>query len=107
MFPSNESGWYPKVLTCSATTNAGIKEIWELIKEYEESMKEKGYFIANRQQQNLQWMYDLITYNIHNKFYNKPEVKKNLVTIEEQVETEKLPAIMAAKKLLDLFFKHT
>jgi LAO/AO transport system kinase len=105
MFPSNESGWYPKVLTCSATTNTGIKEIWELIKEYEQHMKPKGYFTSNRQQQNLQWMYDLISYSLHNKFYNEPEVKKNLAIIEEHVETEKVPAITAAKKLLNLFFK--
>jgi hypothetical protein len=50
-------------------------------------------------------MYDLISYSLHNKFYTEPEVKKNLAIIEEQVETEKVPAIRAAKKLLNLFFK--
>jgi LAO/AO transport system kinase len=102
-FSANQSGWYPKVLTCSAVNNTGIKEIWELVEEYEKMMKVKGYFKTNRQQQNLQWMYDSIGYYLRNKFYNHPEVKKNLVTLEEQVETEKVPAIVAAKKLFDLF----
>lgn len=102
MFSANESGWHPKVLTCSAVANSGIREIWELIGEYEKVMKAKGYFYSNRKQQNLQWMHDVISYYLHNRFYSHDEVKKNLGTLEEQVQTEKIPAIVAAKKLLEI-----
>lgn len=103
MFSANETGWYAKVLTCSANNNTGIREIWQLIEGYEKEMKLKGYFESNRQQQNLQWMYDVISYNLRNNFYTHPEVKRHLATFEEQVETGKVPAILAAKKLLRLF----
>lgn len=105
MFPPNESGWYPKVLTCSAMDNSGIKEIWDLICEHETTMKAKGFFKSNRQEQNLQWMHDTISYHLRNDFYNNEQVKSSLPFLEQQVETEKIPAIVAAKKLLDLFLK--
>ncbi|MCU7552331.1 methylmalonyl Co-A mutase-associated GTPase MeaB [Chitinophagaceae bacterium LB-8] len=104
MFPPNESGWYPSVLTCSAINHTGIKEIWELICEFEGMMKVKGFFKSNRQEQNLQWMHDTINYHLRNDFYSNQEVKSSLSFLEQQVETEKIPAIVAAKKLLSMFF---
>jgi LAO/AO transport system kinase len=105
MFPPNESGWYPKVLTCSAMDNTGIGEIWDLICEYEAMMKAKGFFKSNRQEQNLQWMYETINNHLRNDFYSNEKVKSSLPFLEQQVETEKVPAILAAKKLLDLFLQ--
>jgi LAO/AO transport system kinase len=105
MFPPNESGWYPKVLTCSAINNTGIQEIWDLICEHERIMKEKGFFKSNRQEQNLHWMHDTISDHLRNEFYNHDQVRKSITYLEELVETEKMPAIVAAKKLLDLFWK--
>lgn len=103
MFPASDNGWYPKVLTCSAMKNEGIKEIWDMIAEYETSMKAKGYFAANRQTQNLQWMHDVINYHLLNHFYNRHDVKHHLGDYEKKVEAGSMPATMAAKKLLDRF----
>jgi LAO/AO transport system kinase len=105
MFPPNEIGWYPKVLTCSAINNNGIQEIWELICEHERIMKEKGIFKSNRQEQNLQWMHDTINNHLRNDFYNNEQVRSAITYLEQLVETEKMPAIIAAKKLLDLYRK--
>ncbi len=33
LFPVQQSGWKPRVLTCSALQNTGISEIWDLILE--------------------------------------------------------------------------
>lgn len=105
MFPSNENGWYPKVVTCSARNNTGIRETWEIICKHEEVMKANGFFKINRQQQNLQWMHDVIRDHLQNSFYNNGPVKKNLNYLKQEVETEKIPAIVAAKRLLGLFLK--
>jgi LAO/AO transport system kinase len=34
LFPKKTSAWEPQVHTCSALTNSGIKELWEIILEY-------------------------------------------------------------------------
>jgi len=103
LFPCNESGWYAKVLTCSALTNTGIKEIWDMIAAYETTMKENGFFNTNRQKQNLQWMHDVVNYQLQQQFYNHAQVKGSLVNLEQEVESGKIPAIVGAKKLLDMF----
>ena len=103
-FPPNDSGWYPKVLTCSALKNTGIAEIWEMIRDFEKGMKTKGYFESNRQEQNLQWMHDTISYHLQNDFYGNSNVKSALDRLESEVEKGKVPAIIAAKKLLGVFW---
>ncbi|MCW3092603.1 MAG: transport system ATPase [Ferruginibacter sp.] len=103
MFPPNENGWYPKVVTCSAMHNTGIKEIWDIINEHRVNMMANGYFTINRRQQNLQWMHDVIRDHLQNSFYTNELVKDSLKALEKEVETERVPAIVAAKKLLALF----
>ncbi len=104
MFPPSENGWYPQVLTCSALNGAGIPEIWKLIENFQTEMKRKGYFQSNRQQQNVSWMKETISYNLQADFYNNEKIRKLLDFKLQQVESEKLPAITAAKELLDLFY---
>lgn len=105
MFPPNETGWYPKVLTCSAIKGTGIDEIWDLICDYEKLMRAKGFFKSNRQEQNLRWMHDTINYHLQSNFYANEKVRKDIDFLSKQVETEKVPAILAARRLLDMYWK--
>lgn len=105
LFPPNDTGWYPQVLTCSATEGYGMQEIWEMICAYEKQMKQGGYFTSNRQQQNLQWMHESISYHLRTGFYQHPQVQHSLSSLEQQVECGQMPANMAARKLIDLAWK--
>ncbi|MBL7738326.1 MAG: methylmalonyl Co-A mutase-associated GTPase MeaB [Chitinophagaceae bacterium] len=105
MFPPNENGWYPKVVTCSSLNKTGIQEIWDIILQYEEIMKSKGYFQSNRQQQNISWMKEAISYYLQTAFYNTDEVKKMIALKTKEVGNGTTPAIMAAKEMLSLFFQ--
>lgn len=40
LFPAPESGWIPKVLTYSGFYNLGVKEVWDMIYEYIDFVKE-------------------------------------------------------------------
>jgi LAO/AO transport system kinase len=91
------------VLTCSALKNTGISEIWGMIMEYERMMKSQGFFTKNREDQNLQWMHDVIHYHLMQHFYHSHEVKHHLSHLERQVASGKLPATAGAKKILDRF----
>lgn len=102
-FSPNASGWRPKVMTCSAINDEGIDDIWSLICNYEKMMKANGVFKINRQQQNLQWMRDMIFHHLQNDFFAHERVKSNIDELSIQVETGQMPATTAAKKLLDLF----
>ncbi len=100
LFPPAESGWLPKVVTCSALRNTGIEEIWNLISEYRTLTVHNGFFSKKRKEQSLFWMYETINQNLKENFYNNREIKKLLARYEKEVLTDKLSSFMAARLLL-------
>lgn len=103
LYPPAESGWSPKVTTCSALEHEGMEEIWELIQEYISSTKENGYFEAKRNRQARHWMYEAINNRLQDAFYNDARIKKHLDEIEKKVLDGEISSFKAAQKLLDLY----
>ena len=104
LYPETESGWSPKVTTCSALQEEGIADIWDIIQEYFELTKENGYFRDKRNRQAKHWMYDTITNRLTDHFFDNPAVKKEKEKIERKVLNGELTSFKAAHKLLDLYF---
>jgi LAO/AO transport system kinase len=105
LFPSKTPGWKPRVLTCSALENSGIRELWELILEYFNVTKTSGYFDEFRMQQAVIRMDNMIIDFLNNAFYNQEDVKKLRPEIEKQLYNGKITSYKAAVKLLDRYFK--
>lgn len=104
-FPKNPSGWIPQVHTCSARTNTGIKELWEIIMEYIAFTKNSGYFESFRKEQAIVRMHNTILEYLKNSFYNHDKVKKMLPVIEKQLQEGSITSYKAAFNLLDKYFK--
>ncbi len=104
LFSPSVTGWYPPVLTCSAIHNEGLEEIWGEIEKFTTFMKKKGFFQKNRQHQNIQWMHDIISYSLRQHFYTNEKISKLSRALEKDIENQKIPAISAARKLLDEYF---
>ncbi|MDN5203541.1 methylmalonyl Co-A mutase-associated GTPase MeaB [Fulvivirgaceae bacterium BMA10] len=100
LFPSSESGWYPKVSTCSSIQHTGIKEIWDIIREHETLLKSNQHWNKNRGLQNLQWMHEHINHALRKQFFQKEYVKNELMVIEERVRKGEVSAYRAALDLL-------
>jgi LAO/AO transport system kinase len=103
LFPSTDSGWKPKVLTCSAYMKTGISEIWETIDEYLALVKSNGYFQHKRNEQSKFWMYETINEQLRNNFYQNEQIKTLMEESEKKVLKEEISSFVAAKKLLDLY----
>jgi LAO/AO transport system kinase len=103
LYPKPESGWGPEVTTCSATTGKGIEEIWELIGDYITKTQESGYFREKRSRQAKNWMFETIQNRLMDEFYNDPNVKKKLKSVEERVLKGEISSFKAAKMLLEIF----
>lgn len=102
LFPPAENGWNPPVLTCSAIENSGLDEIWEMITEYSDKMKNSGFWKNNRHQQNLIWFYSYIKQNLEDNFFKNSIIKNNIENLERSVLAgSKLP-IQAANELFRL-----
>ncbi len=95
-------GWQTKALTCSALKGKGIKEIWEMIKEFEIITKESGIFLQRRKEQSLEWVFRMVEDGLKDSFYNHPKVKEELPTLKEKILEGMLPATTAAEYLLNL-----
>ena len=103
MFPAPESGWNPKVLTCSAYLKTGISEIWNTIDEYLNHVKNNAYFQHRRNEQSKFWMYETINEHLRNNFYQNEQIKTLMAESEIKVLKEEISSFAAAKKLLDLY----
>lgn len=105
LFPATQSGWKPKVLTCSAIENRGIKELWDVVYEYTDFTKSTGYFEESRKQQAVIRMHDTISECLTNSFYNHDEVKALRPQLEHQLYEGTITSYKAALRLLYKYFK--
>ncbi len=105
LFPLSESGWKPKVYTCSAYTGAGLEYVWAGVLEFLEHIEGNGYFKHNRNRQNKYWMYESINEVLKSSFYQDPAVESHIKEYEDKVLNDKISSFIAAKQLLDIYFK--
>lgn len=104
LFPPTSNNWYPPVLTCSALDKTGLPEIWQVIIDFENQMKENGYWKTNRQEQSLNWMHDYIKQYLESQFFSNKSVKENLEKISNKVLSETILPIQGANILLKQHF---
>ncbi len=105
LFPPASSGWIPKVITCSAFENTGIKEIWDMIQDYYQLTKQNGFFDEERKNQDKSWIHKTIMDLIRNHFYHDESIKKNLPEFENQVIQGERSPFAAARELYRLYMK--
>ena len=103
LFPATESGWEPRVLTYSGFYGLGIKEIWDMVYEYIDFVRQNGYFQYRRNEQAKYWMYETINESLKNGFYNDPEISALLQDYESQVLGGQQTSFVAARRLLDIY----
>jgi LAO/AO transport system kinase len=103
LFPKPESGWLPRVKTCSSVSKNGILEIWEEILDYDEKTKKSGYFYDRRLNQSKYWMFQSITESLKDDLFNNPQVQRVISEAEKDVLTDKISSFAAAKKILEFY----
>lgn len=105
LFPAPESGWTPQVMTYSGFYNIGVKEIWDMVYQYMDFVKDNGYFAYRRNEQSKYWMYETINEHLRDSFYQNPKIEEMLAAQENQVLQGNLTSFAAAQKLLDTYFE--
>lgn len=105
LFPIKNSGWNPKVTTCSAIEKSGIDNVWETIQEYFSLTKENGYFDTKRANQNQYWLLETINDQLKSLFYNDPQINTLLELNKKAVQNNEISPFAAAQLLLEKYFK--
>lgn len=104
LFPMPDSGWRPKVYTCSAIEKTGLREIWSGIEDFLKFTRGNGYYQRNRHRQAKYWMYETINEALRENFYRNPQVEAHLKENEELVLSDKKSSFIAARDLLNDYF---
>jgi LAO/AO transport system kinase len=100
LFSPSESGWTPKVLTCSALQTTGIDAIWTTVQAYRDTMTATGALHRKRQQQALQWMSQLLEEELKDWFYQTPQVRSLMPELTNAVAKGTTTPTAAVKKML-------
>ncbi len=104
LFPMPESGWRPKVCTCSSKEKKGLNEIWGGVEDFLKFTQQNGYFQRNRDRQARYWMYETIDEALKDSFYRNELIIRSLPEVERAVLEHKKSSFVAAKELLDAYF---
>ncbi len=105
IFPLADSGWSPVVSTASAVKNIGIDTVWEEITKYKKLVDENGYFIKNRNHQQIKWMYNNINEELKQLFYGSKNIAGHLSILEKDIVSAKISPVKAAQIIIEEFKK--
>jgi LAO/AO transport system kinase len=107
LFPVADSGWLPRVLTCSAIADAGMAEIAAMIADYRSVCTADGWLEKQRHAQAKTWMHETIGHMLLDHFYAHPLIKQTLAQKEIDVLQGKIPPTVAATQLIALYLQAT
>ena len=96
--------WTPPVLTCSSHTGDGIEEVWSTIERFRNCMTDNGWLEKKRREQALAWMHDSIAHSMQDRFRADGRIARMLPELEREVAAGTLPPLLAAQRLLKVFF---
>ncbi len=105
LYPMPESGWTPKVLTCSALENWGMADMVLMFNEYVQFTRATGFFDEWRKKQAIIRMHETISETLKSSFYNSAEIKEMLPSLEKQLHDGEITSYIAAKRLLEKYYK--
>lgn len=105
LFPPNPDGWTPRVLTCSALHNEGIREVWDMVRQHRAQQQAGGHFERRRRRQSLAWMRELISIGLEDLFKQDPGVQSRMPELEDAVRRGSVTPFRAARELLTIFRK--
>ncbi len=98
-----QDDWEVPVQTCSALTGASIAEVWSTIREFHREMSTRGAVAARRAEQARSWMWSEAAESLLDEVRGHPEVADQVELLERDVMQGKMPATVAADRLLRIY----
>lgn len=96
------SFWTPRVMTCSAAEKKNIDAVWGMISDFEIDARKNGSLQNKRSKQAKEWMHKLIHEMLMMRLRSNPDVRREMLQLEQQVIAGQTTPYLAAKKLTDM-----
>ncbi|TNE81835.1 MAG: methylmalonyl Co-A mutase-associated GTPase MeaB [Bacteroidetes bacterium] len=104
LLQASDSGWIPRVATCSALAGEGIADLYTILDEFERAMRLNGFLDKNRAQQQVDWFNDLLRSEVLRQFYQNEDVKTDLSTYSSQIALGELSLRAGLRQLRNKYF---
>ncbi|MCZ6773842.1 MAG: methylmalonyl Co-A mutase-associated GTPase MeaB [Proteobacteria bacterium] len=98
-----QDDWEVPVQTCSALTGANIAEVWSTIRGFHREMSTRGAVAERRAEQARSWMWSEAAESLLDEVRGHPEVADQVELLERDVMQGKMPATVAADRLLRIY----
>jgi LAO/AO transport system kinase len=95
--------WTPPVVACSSLTGDGLETLWGHILAHRETLEQSGELSARRQQQQVDWTWQMVDQHVLDRFRRHPAVVEIAANIERAIRAQRMTPTMAAKALLEAF----
>ena len=104
--PDDPEG-YPRALTVSAATGAGLPEAWAAVEQLAEARQASGAFAARRRAQADRWFRDALESGLLARLHADPAIAARQAALAAEVAAGRLAPDAAAETLLDVVFPTT
>ncbi len=96
-------GWQTHAYLVSALEKTGLKEIWDVIRIFENTTKENGAFQMRREGQLLDWMNSMIDEHLHNLFFDDPVIQGRMPEVRDAVLKGTVSPSQGVAELIHVF----
>jgi LAO/AO transport system kinase len=97
--------WKVEVQTCSARDGVGIAEAWEAALRHHDVLEASKQLGVRRAAQARAWMWSEVNDSLITELQNDPEVRKQIPALEAAASEGRIPPVIAARQLLEIFLK--
>jgi|TARA_B110000879_G_scaffold103803_1_gene140117 LAO/AO transport system kinase len=98
---SRFANWQPSVMACSSLNNQGVDQVWQQVEAFRSVLTETGELEKSRARQARSWMWSETAEALIADLKNHPQVKLLVPQLEQAVTEGKLPATVAAQRLIE------
>lgn len=78
-------GWLTKAIPVSSHKKIGLDEVWEMILNFEKTIKASSFWDVRRKEQTIQWFHSMIRDYLIESFFNNDERKQFVKTLEQSI----------------------
>jgi len=96
------TNWQPPVLAISGLDNRGLDALWDQIQSHHDRLSATGEFATRRQGQQVRWMHDMLSDELHRLMLGNKEVATAIKRVEQEVHAGRLAPSAAVVEVINL-----
>lgn len=92
-------GWQSTSLAASSLEKTGLDKVWDMICEFEQTIKSTNYWDIRRHEQTKEWFHSMIMNHLIDSFYSDTERKRQVRDLEDAIIHGKLTVTQGINEL--------